>query len=56
MNSTIQFVGPDQSLQVFGIRLLGLNALTAHKLLLTVCFFIFLYIVCALLRALAKAV
>ena len=42
MNSFIQFVGPNQSLQLFGIRLLGLNALTTHKLLFTACFFIFL--------------
>ena len=56
MNSFIQFVGPDQSLQVFGIRLLGLDVLTARKLLFTVCFFLLLCLVSALFRALAKAV
>ena len=56
MNSFIQFVGPDQSLQVFGIRLLGLDVLTARKLLFTVCFFLLLCLVSALFRALAKAI
>lgn len=38
MGSFIQFVGPKHSLQVFGVRMLGLNAESGKKLLLSVVF------------------
>src|SRR3569623_859433 len=38
MGSFILFVGPKHSLQVFGVRMLGLNAESGKKLLLSVVF------------------
>ncbi|MDQ6733277.1 MAG: mechanosensitive ion channel family protein [Nitrospirota bacterium] len=48
-----QLVGPDADVHVFGIRLLGLNAKTGHKLLLTLAFFVILYLLSKGFRTLA---
>jgi small-conductance mechanosensitive channel len=38
MNEFVDLVGPHQSLQIFGVRLVGLNAENGRKLLLTIIF------------------
>ncbi len=40
--SLIQFVGDDRSLQIDGVKLLGLDLNNGRKLLFTVIFFLFL--------------
>ena len=52
----VQLVGPEQSLQVRGVRLLGFNAINARKLLFTVVLLVGLYLLSKLLRAVAQAV
>ena len=54
--SIVQFTGPTHQLEIFGIRLLGLNAQNAHKLLFTLAFFLILYLFSQALRALAHAI
>jgi small-conductance mechanosensitive channel len=49
----IQFVGKDHSLQTGGVKLLGFTSDNVHKLLFTVIFFCFLYLVNRILRFLA---
>lgn len=49
MNSVIQFVGKDGSLQLFGIPLVGINSVNGKKLLFT---FVFIAIIIALARLL----
>jgi small-conductance mechanosensitive channel len=51
--SFIQFVGANHSLQIDGVKLLGLNLNNARKLLFTVIFFLFLYLLGKLLRFIA---
>lgn len=51
--SFIQFVGADRSLQIDGVKLLGLNLNNGRKLLFTVTFFLFLYLLGKLLRFIA---
>jgi small-conductance mechanosensitive channel len=50
----VQLVGPNRSLQVGGVKLLGFDAINAHKLIFTVFFFIILYLVGKALRATAQ--
>jgi len=38
MNGLSKLVGPHQSLQIFGVRLVGLNAENGRKLVLTIVF------------------
>jgi small-conductance mechanosensitive channel len=54
--SFIQFVGPDHILQIDGVKLLGLDLHNARKLLFTVIFFLFLYLLGKLLRFIAHKV
>ena len=54
--SFIQFVGADHSLQIDGVKLLGLDANNGRKLLITLIFFLFLYLVGKLLHLLAHRV
>ncbi len=55
MQSTpwFQLVGPTHSVQLFGIRLLGVDAQNGRKLLFTLVFFCLLYLVSKALRAVA---
>ncbi len=46
--------GPARNVELFGIRLLGVDAQTGRKLLLTLIFFLVLYGISRLLRALAR--
>ena len=50
----VQFVGKDHSLQIGGVKLLGATSENFHKLLFTVVFFVFLYLINRLLRYIAK--
>ena len=49
-----QLVGPTQNVQVFGIRLLGVDAQNGRKLLFTAAFFLLLVITSKVLRAVAR--
>lgn len=42
LGAIVEFVGPQRSLKLFGIRLVGINADTGHKLLFTIVFIIVL--------------
>jgi small-conductance mechanosensitive channel len=52
----IKLVGPERNLQIFGIRLLGVDAHNGHKLLLTIVFFMLLWLISKALKALARAI
>jgi small-conductance mechanosensitive channel len=56
MHAFLQFVGPDQNLQIFGVRLLGLTALNGRKLLFTLCFFALLILLSLSLRWFARII
>lgn len=43
MDSIFEVVGPHHSLQLFGIRMVGVNAENGQKLLISIVFFIFIY-------------
>lgn len=49
----IQFTGPSHSLEIFGVRLLGVDAQNARKLLITAVFLCFLYLLSKALRAIS---
>jgi small-conductance mechanosensitive channel len=51
-----KLVGPAQNIEIFGIRLLGMDAHNGHKLLFTAAFFVILYLISKALGALAHAV
>jgi hypothetical protein len=51
----LKLVGPDRDLEIGGVKLLGSNAINAHKLLLTVVLLGALYLLSKLLRAIARA-
>jgi small-conductance mechanosensitive channel len=48
-----QLVGPTHNVEVFRVQLLGVNAHNGHKLVLTLAFFLILYVIAKLLRAAA---
>ena len=48
-----QLVGPSRNVQIFGIKLLGVDSHNGHKLLFTLVFFIGLYFISKVLRAIA---
>jgi len=50
-----QLVGLSHNVEIFGIRLLGVDAQNGRKLLFTACFFIFLYLISKALGMLAHA-
>ena len=51
-----ELVGPSRNAQVFGIRLLGVDAHNAHRLLLSLAFLAIVWLIRTALTALAKAV
>ena len=51
-----QLVGPSHNVELFGIKLLGVDAQSGRKLLFTLCFFLILFIISKILRALAHVV
>ncbi len=52
----VQIIGPNHQLVVFGIKLLGVNAHNAHKLLFTIAFLLILFLFSKGLRALAHLI
>jgi small-conductance mechanosensitive channel len=52
----LQLVGPHHALQLFGIRLVGFDAVTLRKLAITIAFIIGVTIVAAILRAIVRLV
>lgn len=53
MGNVAQLVGPNETLQLFGVKLLGLNAETGKKLLFSVVFLVFIFLLGRALRWLA---
>ena len=51
----VQLVGPEHSVQIGGVKLLGFNAANAHKLLFTVIVLAALYLLAKVLRGIARA-
>jgi small-conductance mechanosensitive channel len=49
----LQLVGPTHNVEIFGIRLLGVDAQNGRKLIATLVFFLFLYLLSKGLRAIA---
>src|SRR4051794_33060759 len=56
MLAFVRFVGPNQSLEVFGIRLVGINAESGKKLLFTLVLIALMMLLSKLLRALTRGV
>ncbi len=55
MNSSyVRLVGPSRNVELFGIKLLGVDGENAHKLLFTALFFVLLYLISWGLRSLAR--
>lgn len=54
MQSWFGFRGPEQSLHLFGVKLLGINASSGRKLLLTIVFIIAIWALARLLRVIAR--
>jgi small-conductance mechanosensitive channel len=52
----VSFAGPDHTLQVAGVKLLGANAANAHKFLVTCVFFLVLYLLGKTLRFAARKI
>jgi small-conductance mechanosensitive channel len=50
----VSFTGPDHTVQIAGVKLLGVNASSAHKLLFTLVFFLILYLLSKILRFIAQ--
>lgn len=53
MNSVVQFVGPDHVVQLFGVKLIGVSADNVKKLLFSVIFIVFVFLLGSGLRWLA---
>lgn len=56
LDQFIRLVGPEHSLQVGGVKLLGFDAGNAHKLVFTVVVIVFFYLVSKALRAIAQKI
>jgi small-conductance mechanosensitive channel len=55
ISPVVQLVGPEHGLQIGGVRLLGFNAINAHKLLFTIVLLAGLYLLSKILRGIARA-
>ena len=53
LGTVVQIVGPNQVVQLFGVRLVGVNAQNAKKLLFSIVFVLFVYLLGKVLRWLA---
>ncbi len=51
-----RLVGPVQNVEIFGIRLLGVDVQNGRKLLFTAVFFVLLYVISKALQALAHVI
>jgi small-conductance mechanosensitive channel len=56
MNAMIDFVGPNGSLQLFGVRLVGVNSQSGKKLLFTICFIVVMVLLNSALKWLMSAI
>lgn len=56
MGNVIRFVGPNRALEVFGVKLVGINAENGTKLLFTLVFIIVLLLASKLVRRFARGV
>ena len=56
MDRWIQFAGPHHALQLFGIKLIGINAINGKKLLFSVILIVVMMLLSKLLRALSRGV
>ena len=52
----VSLAGPDHTVQIAGVKLLGFNETNGRKLLLTLIFFLILYLLSKTLRFIAKKV
>jgi small-conductance mechanosensitive channel len=50
----IQLVGPERALTLFGVRMIGFDAATLRRLLLTAAFFVAVLVLASVLRAIAR--
>jgi small-conductance mechanosensitive channel len=55
MNEIVQLVGPHQAVQLFGVRLVGVNADNGRKLLLSIAFLFIVWLVSRAARRIAAA-
>ncbi|GAA3752953.1 mechanosensitive ion channel family protein [Terriglobus aquaticus] len=51
----VQFVGPSHNLQIYGVKLLGVDAQNGRKLLFSIVFLLLLWVIRGVLQAAAKA-
>lgn len=56
MNELIRLVGPNQAVELFGVKLVGVNADNGKKLLFTLCFIAAVFALTYLAKAIARAV
>lgn len=56
LNQFVQLVGPNHSLQIGGVKLLGFDAINAQKLIFTVIVVLFLYLISKSLRSIAQRI
>ena len=50
----VQFVGPSHNLQIYGVKLLGVDAQNGRKLLFSIVFLLLLWVIRSVLQAVAK--
>ena len=56
MNKFFEFVGPDHALRIFGITMVGLDAINLHKAVITVIYLTLVLLIAAALRAVVRHV
>ena len=56
MPAWIEIVGPEKSVHLFGVRLVGVNAVTANKILLTLAVLVAVWLLTKILRVVARAI
>ncbi|HEX4772491.1 MAG TPA: mechanosensitive ion channel domain-containing protein [Bryobacteraceae bacterium] len=56
LNQFVRLVGPNRSLQIGGVKLLGFDVTNAHKLIFTIVVVLFLYLISKVLRWIAQKV
>jgi len=54
MSAWAGFQGPERSLHIFGVKMLGINAVSGRKVLLTIAFAVAVWLIAKLLRLLAR--
>jgi small-conductance mechanosensitive channel len=54
LSQVVRFVGPNRALEVFGVKLVGVNAETGRKLLFTLVLMVILWVLSRLIRAMLQ--